>query len=297
VTPADIVKTEAWAQARQRQKVYQRTPVLDCYRIETAMPTNCDLRKWDTIAADFGEKDKGRMERGAILHCAWDAQYLYLCYEVHHLGPMKNTGEQWDRLFKTGAAVDLQIGVDPAASRDRKAPVAGDKRLLLTFVGGKPMAILYDAVVPGTPSETTWKAVSPVGQVSFDRVTQLTNIRMAHIGDDNYYVLEAAVPLEVLGLKPVDDLRVKMDWGLLSTDSNGNSVMQRLYWSNGATGIIADVPSEASLHPDLWGYALFHDRSRHVQAPSHLLHSKEGDDPAAKKKSVKDIERELNGDK
>ena len=55
--------------------------------------------------------------------------------------------------------------------------------------------------------------------------------------------------------------------------------------------------SEAMLHPDLWGYALFHDRSRHVEAPSHLLHSKEGDNPAAKKPSVKDIERELNGDK
>ena len=180
---------------------------------------------------------------------------------------MKNSGEQWDRLFKTGAAVDLQIGSDPAAPRDRKAPVAGDKRLLLTFVNGKPMAVLYDAVVPGTPSESTWKAVSPVGQVSFDRVVQLSNVNMAYVASDNSYVLEVAIPLDALGLKPADDMRLKLDWGVLSTDLNGNSVMQRLYWSNGATGIIADVPSEAMLHPDLWGYVLFHDRSRHIAAP------------------------------
>lgn len=297
VTSAEIARTDAWAQTRQRHKVYQRTPVLDCYHIETPMPTNGDLRKWDTVAAELGKKDRARIEHGAVLRMAYDAQYLYLCYEVDGLGPMKNTGEQWDRLFKTGAAVDLQIGTDPAAPRDRKAPVAGDKRLLLTFVNNKPMAILYDAVVPGTPSAAAWKAVSPVGQVSFDRVVQLSTVRMVYSGSDDRYVLEAAVPLDVLGLKPVDDMRLKLDWGLLSADPNGNSVMQRIYWSNGATGIIADVPSEAQLHPDLWGYVLFHDRSRHPAVPTHLLGSKEGDNPSSKKPNVKDIERELNGDK
>jgi hypothetical protein len=29
--------------------------------------------------------------------------------------------------------------------------------------------------------------------------------------------------------------------------------MQRVYWSNKATGIPADVPSEAELTPQLWG--------------------------------------------
>ena len=110
--------------------------------------------------------------------------------------------------------------------------------------------------------------------------------------------IDAAAYFAKLGLKPADDLRLKMDWGILSSDSSGNSVMQRLYWSNGATGIIADVPSEARLHPDLWGYVLFHDRSRHIAAPTHALHTHDGDDPAVtKKKSAKEIERELNGDK
>jgi len=32
---------------------------------------------------------------------------------------------------------------------------------------------------------------------------------------------------------------------------------QRVYWSNKATGITADVPSEAMLTPSLWGLFTF----------------------------------------
>jgi hypothetical protein len=30
-------------------------------------------------------------------------------------------------------------------------------------------------------------------------------------------------------------------------------VLSRLYWSNKATGIVSDIPSEAELQPSLWG--------------------------------------------
>jgi hypothetical protein len=33
---------------------------------------------------------------------------------------------------------------------------------------------------------------------------------------------------------------------------NGFQTLQRVYWSNKATGITADVPSEAELTPQLW---------------------------------------------
>jgi hypothetical protein len=32
----------------------------------------------------------------------------------------------------------------------------------------------------------------------------------------------------------------------------GNATTQRVYWSNKATAIVADVPSEAELRPNLW---------------------------------------------
>ena len=41
------------------------------------------------------------------------------------------------------------------------------------------------------------------------------------------------------------------DLGLLR--GNGFETIQRAYWSNKATAITADVPSEAMLAPQLWG--------------------------------------------
>ncbi len=62
---------------------------------------------------------------------------------------------------------------------------------------------------------------------------------------------ELSVPLSVLGLKPAPGLVLRGDLGLLR--GNGFQTTQRVYWSNKATGITADVPSEAELTPQLWG--------------------------------------------
>ena len=64
-----------------------------------------------------------------------------------------------------------------------------------------------------------------------------------------------SIPLETLGLKPVSGQRIKADIGILRGD--GVQTTQRVYWSNKATGITADVPSEAALTPGLWGDWVF----------------------------------------
>ncbi len=62
---------------------------------------------------------------------------------------------------------------------------------------------------------------------------------------------EISVPLSVLGLTPAPGLALRGDIGILR--GNGFQTTQRVYWSNKATGITADVPSEAELTPQLWG--------------------------------------------
>jgi hypothetical protein len=301
VTSQDIVKTAAWNAKQARQQASDHVAVLDCYRTTAPPVIDGSTRDWEaeSAGARLGEF-MGERIHGATLRTAWDDRYLYLCYEVIGIGPMKNSGEQWDRLFKTGAAVDLQIGIDPAASSSRTTPVAGDKRLLMTFTGAKqrPTAVLYEAVVPGTPTDAVWKAVSPVGHVEFDRVQKVDDVKLALEGSDNHYVVEAAIPLADLDLKPAENLRLKLDWGVLVTDTDGNAVTRRTYWSNEATGIVADVPSEARLHPDLWGYVLFHERGRRGVAsqPGELnlrpgTGGKTGD--SATDQILKDFERDL----
>ena len=247
ITADDVAAAQAWEREYQKVKVYEKAPVIDCYRLKSPPKIDGDSTDWDFISAKLDRED-------ASFRIGYDDKYLFLCYQTARMGPLSNTGEQWDRLFKTGASVDLQMGLDPQAPADRKAPVAGDFRLLMTYVADEPIAVLYNAVVPGTPKDKVWIVRSPVGQASFDVVKKLTTARIAAVRDDTKYTIEAAIPLADLGIKPKPGDRLKIDWGVLVSGKDGHEVMRRVYWANKATGVIADAPSEARLHPQLWGY-------------------------------------------
>src|SRR5690349_7074558 len=104
----------------------------------------------------------------------YDDQNLYLAYATRGYGPLKNAGGgDFQRLFKTGASVDLQLQMDPAADVARKGPVAGDVRLLLTFVGNEPQAIVYRHTAPGASPSEAYQIASPVGEVTFDRIERV----------------------------------------------------------------------------------------------------------------------------
>ena len=201
-------------------------------------------------------------EKGAtrLKNLMWtgSSRPAYVCLSTRHMGPLKNSGQQWDRLFKTGASVDIQMGTDPQADAARKGAVDGDLRLLMTMMNGKPIAVLYKPVVPGTPEDKQWHCVSPVVHITFDHVAKAEEVRIAARTDDNSFTLEAAIPLKTMGLKITPNVRLSFDWGVLVSGKDGNEVLRRVYWSNRATSIVADAPSEAVLHPDLWGMIRFH---------------------------------------
>lgn len=255
--------TEALQQCRQwelreaQRIAYAQAAVADCYRLRRPPTIDGKADDWGptgTASFQIGEN------AGASLKIAYDDSKLYLFYETRGLGPLKNTGEQWDRLYKTGGSVDIQLGTNPDADRNREAPVEGDFRLLLTFVNDKPAAVLYKPVVPGTPPDKAVKVVSPVASCTFDEILVLNDVEMK-LGSNTAtgYSLEVAVPLKDLGLNPEPGTRLKFDWGVLRTDETGRQCTGRLYWSNKATTVIADAPSEARLHPNLWGDIRFHD--------------------------------------
>jgi hypothetical protein len=261
VSVDDLVKTQEWEKQYQEQQIFQRAPVIDCYRMNSPQ-LDGRLDDWGGIQWTRVDDTEDLQHTRASFAIGYDDKHLYVGYATADIGPLKNTGEQWDRLFKTGASVDIQIATNPDATDGRKAPEQGDKRLLMTLAAGKPTAVLYDAVVSGTPADKVWQAVSPVARVQFDVVKQLDDVRMVAHSYDNGYNVEAAIPLASIGVKPTPNLRLKFDWGVIVTDSAGNVVLKRDYWANKATGIIADVPSEARLQPDLWGHIIFRDRTR-----------------------------------
>jgi hypothetical protein len=158
-------------------------------------------------------------------------------------------------------------------------PAVGDVRLLVTIVQGKTRAVLYSPRVEGSgihPEGTRQGAIqrvpgmpllaaprsllpaspvpfsSPSRTVTMDRVDDVSDHVQLVCGDGNF---EFSVPLATLGLQARAGDVIRGDLGVLR--GNGFQTLHRAYWSNKATAIVSDVPSEATLTPQLWGRWVF----------------------------------------
>ena len=234
------------------------------------------------VKAYFNSKTKPYDVTAAM---AVSTNRLYAAYRTGDPTLLKNSGEMEWAPFKTGGALDLMIGTNPAAVPTRKAPVAGDIRLLITIVKGKPKALIYRAVLtrtnpnrkgdsnshpegdtnPESKADTNLTAQagsgfgnkvpfsSPWRTITFEQVEDIsTKIEFAADGNGDF---EISVALAALGLQPAAGMALKGDIGILR--GNGLQTLSRVYWNNKATAIISDVPSEAELTPNLWGTFLF----------------------------------------
>lgn len=173
---------------------------------------------------------------------------LYAAFRSNEKDLLQNAGDAGNGLFKTGGALDLMLG--PGGERKGDAPVEGDIRLLVTRVAGKTCALLYRAVVPRTKEPV--KFSSPWRTITLDRVDDVSaEVQLADDGAGHY---EFSIPLKTLGAafeKAQSGSRLRGDLGVLR--GSGGQTLQRVYWTNKATAIVADVPSEAQLSPKLWG--------------------------------------------
>jgi hypothetical protein len=179
---------------------------------------------------------------------------LYAAFRTSESSLLQNSGGVPNAPFKTGGALDLMIGADPHANPKREFPAPGDLRLLVYQVDGKPRAMLYRAVVPGTRDPVPFS--SPSRTITLDQIKDVSNQLELFSGagpDSGSYAF--SIPLDTLGLRPAAGEIIKADIGILR--GNGVQTMQRVYWSNKATGITSDVPSEAELTPNLWGEWIF----------------------------------------
>lgn len=224
--------TAARQQGRQRLKVALRGAP---FAVDGGL-TEWHGADWATIAPNVS---------GAV---ALGDDTLYAAWKTSDNNLLSNSGTTTNNLFKGGGALDLMIGTDSHSDLNRRDPVAGDLRLLITKVKGQPRATLYRAVVPGTPDATKVLFESPVGRVLFDEVRDVrAQVKLAQQGG-NY---EISVPLQLLGMKPEQESEILGDIGVLRGD--GSQTIQRLYWNNLNTAIVSDIPSEARLQPINWG--------------------------------------------
>ena len=157
------------------------------------------------------------------------------------------------------------IGVDPSADPRREHVVDGDQRLLVTRVKGKTVAMLYQPVRAGAKGEPV-EFSSPLRTIRFDRVQDISDqVELAStVNKDEKTrsesgVFEFSIPLATLGFKPKEGQSLRGDIGILRGAEF--QTLQRVYWRNKATGITADIPSEAELTPQLWGEFQFENQA------------------------------------
>ena len=107
----------------------------------------------------------------------------------------------------------------------------------------------------GATASCHWqKSTTPTfwSDATVDHVEILPGAVIAGREGDTYQ-LEAAIPLQALGLQPTRIPRIRADFGIDLGDQTGRQTIERAFWSNPNTKLISDVTSEVTLTPRRWG--------------------------------------------
>jgi hypothetical protein len=256
VTTGQLQQASEWfTQAEARRQAERGNGTLRVSMTATAPKVDGNLDDWPTTTdwaaidrrgtkANFNSNSKP-YDASAAVRVSGDR--LFAAWRTNEAELLKNSGETPQALFKTGGCLDLMLGTDAQAKSDRLVPVPGDMRLLVARIKGQPRALLYRVRVPGTKQPVSFS--SPWRTTTIDVVEDVSrHIEFAGNKDGHF---EISIPLQVLNWRPQAGTRYRADLGVLRGD--GSQTTQRVYWSNKATAITADVPSEAELTPRLWG--------------------------------------------
>jgi hypothetical protein len=201
--------------------------------------------------AQFQKMEDARV-RAAL---AYDDTTLYLGWEVRDGTPWVNGATDISQMYACGDTVDFQLGADPKSDPGRGAAVKGDLRLSIGNYQGKPTAVLYKFVSDEKKPRIFTSGVIQNYQV--DWVDVLAEAVLKVKVDKDRYVVEAAVPLATLGLKPTPGLTLRGDLGVTHADLSGVRTRLRSYWANQQTGLVDDVVFELQLTPKNWGEISF----------------------------------------
>lgn len=200
------------------------------------------------------------VQRGADVFTGYTDSHLMLVWEVRDNSPMRNSSDMWQLAFKGGDNVDVMWRA-PGKKPDEAQPGKGDLRLLFTELDGECKAILYRPV-SDTKAPCLFDAFDGAGRanaVMMDEVRFATEVKTTLTRGEHGYMIEAQVPWKLLGGRPEDGSKFRIDFGVLFGDESGSKTIKRAYWHNKDTQIVTDIPSEAALQPGKWAEAALSD--------------------------------------
>ena len=207
---------------------------------EAAPKTTYEVARGGAFAGDvkFGDDAivirSGREEVGRAM-LRYDDQNLYVACQVFDTTPLVNKGSHAPEAFKTGDSVNF---------------FAGNTRVLLASLGGKPVAVAYR---PDGPGDKPYTFKSPVRSSLFKYVSDEPSVQWQALPGANEYKVLATIPWSVLAVKPAAGLKFKGDVGILFGDATGAATGQRVQWADKETNVVNDTPTEAEFSPARWG--------------------------------------------
>ena len=167
VTASDLKAASAASAQAASAPPSAPPPVIRVAWRTTAPALDGALDDWDMGAGVMLTGSKGRTARVSL---ARDAANLYLAYDVHG-AKLVNKGGNWQTLFLSGDCDDLMLHA--GMFKPHFAPSEGDERLLLSVYQGKPIAVLYRPVVPGSTTSVRLMAAT------IDQIVRLPNAKIA----------------------------------------------------------------------------------------------------------------------
>ena len=222
-----------------------------------------DLADWQHADwVNFGV-DEQRKGRAAVCWNA-NAPTLSVAFDITDDSPMLNRGGNPNLLFKTGDAVEFDLSsADADVVRKDESPVAGDKRILISFVkdaagNEHPLAMLYEPKRAAGTEKIPGTFTSPVSSVTYDYVAPLP-ASIAIKRSAHGYTLVASFEANRLGFTALEvGQRIRADFGALFSDAGGTMVLAKTMWADDSpeVSVVNDIPTEAKIHPKRWGWVV-----------------------------------------
>lgn len=209
------------------------------------------------VATVLRADDKGVWKKDAPviydgIRLAYDDVNLYVHSRKNDAqAPFANAGTNPFELFTTGDTLEVMLRT--AAPLTKRGVQIGDKRLVLARFEGKPIAVLYDYKLERPDASSRQGFASPWRTAYVDRVSVLESAKVTVATNRSVTTVEATIPLAALGLDPTQMKETRGDVGRVNSDATGTRAASREYWSNKATAIMSDLPTEVMINPDLWG--------------------------------------------
>lgn len=249
-TAENYAQAQQLAQSRAIEAAKPKT-----YRVaksSTSAVIDGKPRDWPELLAKDGEVvtiQESQRQRFGRVQLRYDSENLYVAWlALVPRSAMKNSGQDFRLLFKTGDVVDLMLGPDGPNPKGE-----GNVRLLFSQLGDQTVTVLNRKLSPGAPAAEHFEFSSPWRTIAFDQVALADTVKVATGEAPGGYFVEAAIPWKLLGFEPKSGLKLKADFGVLFGDTAGTQTIARHYWSNQNTNLVNDVPGEADLTPALWG--------------------------------------------